>query len=89
MSVNRRATKRGTRWDVRLRRPDGSSYKRTFRTRRGRVRGAGTCRPQSGYVARPAPAAEATFADVAREWLASNPGEAAGHGRTRRRHYSP
>src|SRR2546430_17390501 len=34
MSVQRRATSRGTRYDVRLRSPDGRSYKRTFRSRR-------------------------------------------------------
>ena len=34
MSVNRRATSRGTRYDVRLRGPDGRTYKRTFRSRR-------------------------------------------------------
>lgn len=34
MSVHRRATSRGTRYDVRLRDPDGRAYKRTFRNRR-------------------------------------------------------
>ena len=34
MSVHRRVTSRGTRYDVRLRDPDGRSYKRTFRNRR-------------------------------------------------------
>src|SRR4051812_3391848 len=34
MSVHRRATKRGTRYDVRLRTPEGRHYKRTFRTKR-------------------------------------------------------
>jgi integrase len=34
MSVHRRATNHGTRYDVRLRTPEGRSYKRTFRTRR-------------------------------------------------------
>ena len=34
MSVNRRVTNRGAVYDVRLRTVDGSSYKRSFRTRR-------------------------------------------------------
>ena len=34
MSVNRRVTSRGARYDVRLRSPDGRTYKRSFRTRR-------------------------------------------------------
>ena len=34
MSVHRRATSRGARYDVRLRSPDGRNYKRTFRSRR-------------------------------------------------------
>ncbi len=34
MSIERRQTKNGVRWDVRLRRPDGSAYKCTFRTRK-------------------------------------------------------
>jgi len=34
MSVHRRGTKRGARYDVRLRTPEGRSYKRTFRSRR-------------------------------------------------------
>ncbi len=74
MSVNRRATKRGTRYDVRLRRPDGTSYKRTFRTRReadafearevaDRSRGA--------WVDPTRPAVP--FETWARQWLESNP----------------
>jgi integrase len=34
MSIQRRSTRRGTVYDVRLRDPDGRPYKRTFRTRR-------------------------------------------------------
>lgn len=34
MSISRRPTARGTVYDVRLRRPDGTAYKRTFRTKR-------------------------------------------------------
>ena len=34
MSVSRRTTARGSVYDVRLRRPDGTAYKRTFRTKR-------------------------------------------------------
>ncbi|MEM9893771.1 MAG: site-specific integrase [Actinomycetota bacterium] len=35
MSIDRRVTKSGAvRWDVRLRRPDGRAYKRTFRTKK-------------------------------------------------------
>ena len=33
MSIHRRMAAKGVRWDVRLRRPDGRGYSRTFRTR--------------------------------------------------------
>jgi integrase len=75
MSVNRRATSRGTRYDVRLRGPDGRSYKRTFRTRReadafearelaDRSRGAWIDPRQSAT----------TFAEWANQWRSSAAG---------------
>jgi integrase len=75
MSVNRRVTSRGTRYDVRLRSPDGRSYKRTFRSRReadayearelaDRSRGAWIDPRQSAT----------TFAEWAKQWRASAAG---------------
>jgi integrase len=74
MSVHKRAAKRGARYDVRLRTPDGRSYKRTFRTRREADafeareladRGRGTwLDPRRAQV---------TFGQVATDWLTSNP----------------
>jgi integrase len=75
MSVHRRATSRGTRYDVRLRDPDGRAYKRTFRSRReaqafearelaDRSRGAWIDPRRSAM----------TFEEWARQWSASTVG---------------
>ncbi|MGH1491792.1 MAG: tyrosine-type recombinase/integrase [Acidimicrobiales bacterium] len=74
MSIHRRKTKRGEiRYDVRLYRPDGNEYSKTFRTRREAERYQATERadrargswldPQAGRV---------TFAEWADEWFTSN-----------------
>src|SRR5258706_15721392 len=74
MSVHRRATSRGSRYDVRLRDPEGRSYKKTFRTRReadtfeanehaDRSRGT-WLDPRN---------AQRSFGAVSAEWFASNP----------------
>src|SRR5260221_2078140 len=79
MSVNRRVTAHGTRYDVRLRTPDGSHYKKTFPTRReadafearelaDRSRGR-WLDPRN---------ADRSMGDVACEWLASNPAKRSG-----------
>lgn len=76
MSVERRATTRGVRWDVRLRTPDGKQYRRSFRTKReaeafearevaDRSRGA-WIDPRRGDV---------LFGTFAAQWLGSNPGK--------------
>jgi len=74
MSVDRRETKRGTRWDVRLRAPDGRAYKRTFATRKEaeRFERAELGSRDRGVWVDQRQAAR-TFADVAEEWMASNP----------------
>ena len=78
MSVQRRATKGGTRYDVRLRDPGGRTYTRTFRTRReaetfqsrelaDRSRGAWVD-PRRGGI---------TVEELATQWLAADPGKRA------------
>ena len=78
MSVERRETNRGTRWDVRLRAPDGRAYKRTFRTRKeaDRFERAELASRDRGVWVDQRQATR-TFADVAEEWLASNPAKRA------------
>lgn len=74
MSIHRRKTKKGeTRYDVRLYRPDGQEYSKTFRTRKEAERFQATERadrargtwldPQAGRI---------TFARWADEWFAAN-----------------
>jgi len=76
MSVNRRATKRGTRWDVRLRRPDGSSYKRTFRTRReADAFEARELADRSRGTWHDPTRAMVPFKDWAEQWLANSAGK--------------
>lgn len=74
MSIRRRDTKRGTRYDVRLRGPDGREVSRTFRTERdARLFEAEerSSMQRGGWID---PRSAATpFADVALEWLSSNP----------------
>ena len=79
MSVNRRVTNRGAVYDVRLRTVDGSPYKRSFRTRRSaEVFEARERADRSRGTWLDPRRAEATFADVAAEWLASNPAKRPG-----------
>jgi integrase len=79
MSVNRRMTKRGVVYDVRLRTTDGRSYKRSFGTRRAaEVFEARERADRSRGTWLDPRRAEASFADVAREWLASNPAKRPG-----------
>jgi integrase len=79
MSVNRHVTKRGVVYDVRLRAADGSSYKRSFGTRRAaEVFEACERADRSRGTWLDPRRAEASFADVAREWLASNPAKRPG-----------
>lgn len=74
MSIRRRDTKRGPRYDVRLRGPDGREVSRTFRTEReARLFEAEerSARQRGGWVD---PRSAATpFGDVAAEWIDSNP----------------
>ena len=87
MSVNRRVTNRGAVYDVRLRTVDGSSYKRSFRTRReAEVFEARERADRSRGTWLDPRRAEATFDDVARV-AREQPGEAAGNARPRRRHH--
>jgi integrase len=79
MSVNRRVTNRGAVYDVRLRTVDGTLYKRTFSTRRAaEVFEARERADRSRGTWLDPRRAEATFADVAREWLTSNPAKRPG-----------
>jgi integrase len=67
-------TKRGVVYDVRLRTLDGSSYKRTFHTRReAEVFEARERADRSRGTWIDPRRAETTFAEVANEWLTSNP----------------
>jgi len=79
MSIHKRDTTRGTRYDVKLRAPDGRMYQRSFRTKReaeayqanelsDRARGK-WLDPRGGLT---------PFAEWAAEWLVSNPGKRPG-----------
>lgn len=76
--IQKRMTSRGVRYDVRLRRPDGRVYTRTFVTRKDAERferNELAARDRGDWID---PRLKArTFADVAAEWLASNPGKRA------------
>ena len=79
MSVNRRVTNGGAVYDVRLRTVDGTPYKRSFGTRRAaEVFEARERADRSRGTWLDPRRAEATFVDVAREWLASNPAKRPG-----------
>ncbi len=74
MSVNRRMTKRGAVYDVRLRTVDGRPYKRSFRTRRdAEVFEAREVADRSRGTWIDPRRAEVTFAELAHEWLDSSP----------------
>src|SRR5437016_994701 len=79
MSVHKRVIKRGTSWEVRLRNPDGSHYKKRFPTRREADADAATklAERSRGNWLDPRNA-ERRVADIAREWLASNPAKRSG-----------
>ena len=74
MSIHKRETAKGPRYDVRLRDLDGKTYTRTWRTKdeaKAYERAELTARDRGDWID---PAARArTFDDVAAEWLASNP----------------
>lgn len=78
MSIHKRDTSRGTRYDVRLRDLNGRTYNRTFRTKdeaKAYERAELTARDRGDWID---PAARRlTFAEVATAWLASNPAKSA------------
>ena len=72
MSIERRETKNGVRYDVRMRRPDGSPVKKTFRTKREAQRFEAkqiADREQGTWI--DPHAGRITFADWAEEWYAT------------------
>jgi integrase len=74
--IHRRTTKRGTRYDVRLRDPNGRLYTRTFATRKEAERyerAELASRDRGGWI--DPRQASRTLADVATQWEASNPGK--------------
>lgn len=74
MSIEKRATKRGVVYDVRLRDPGGRHYKRTFRTKRKAMDFEASERDAHTRGAWVDPSrAKIPFRDVAVEWLESNP----------------
>jgi integrase len=75
MSVNRRDLKRGSHvYDVRLRTPDGASYKRTFRTKReAELFEAQQLADRSRGTWVDPRAADRRFEEVASEWVESTP----------------
>jgi integrase len=73
MSISRRSTVRGAVYDVRLRRPDGSVYKRTFRTKRDAEQYEASQRTERVHGTWIDPAgATMCFADWAQHWLDSD-----------------
>jgi integrase len=78
MSVHRRQTSRGTRYDVRLRSPDGSHLKRTFTTKREaerfEARHVADVSRGDWFDAR---AAQRLFGEIAAEWLDRDPSKRA------------
>ncbi len=78
MSIHIRKTSQGVRYDVRLRDPAGKLYKRTFRTKREAETFQARERADRSRGAWVDPRkADTTFGEVARYWLASNPGKRA------------
>jgi integrase len=74
VSIERRSTKRGVVYDVRLRSPDGRSYKRTFRTRKEAERFHAqqlADRSRGGWV--DPRAGQLTLAEYAERWLDQRP----------------
>ncbi|MFP5372953.1 MAG: tyrosine-type recombinase/integrase, partial [Actinomycetes bacterium] len=76
MSINRRTTRKGVRYDVRLRDPSGRVYTRTFRTRREAETFEARERADRSRSAWIDPRrSDITFGAWAAEWLASDPGK--------------
>lgn len=74
MSIHKRETTRGTRYDVRLRTVDGKTYNRTFRTKdeaKAYERAELTSRDRGDWI--DPTQRTRTFAAVADEWLTANP----------------
>jgi len=74
--IHKRPTRRGARYDVRLRDPAGRVYTRTFATRKEAERferGELAARDRGGWI--DPRHASRTLADVAAEWEKSNPGK--------------
>ena len=74
MSIEKRTTTRGPRYDVRLRDPNGKTYNRTFATRKEAERfqrNELSARDRGDWI--DPRSKKRTFTDVAEEWLDSNP----------------
>lgn len=74
MSIHERKTKKSIRYDVKIRRPDGSQYQRTFRTKRDAVAFENSelaDQHRGAWIDNRAN--KITFADYASRWLMSNP----------------
>lgn len=74
MSIHKRDTSRGVRYDVRLRTIDGKAYTRTFKTRdeaKQFERNELTARDRGDWI--DPTQRRRSFADVAEEWFTSNP----------------
>jgi integrase len=74
MSIHERKTKTGTRYDVKIRRPDGTQYQRSFRTKREAAAFETTeLADQRRGAWLDNRTNKITFAQYAETWLASNP----------------
>ncbi|HUR77845.1 MAG TPA: hypothetical protein VMZ22_07850, partial [Acidimicrobiales bacterium] len=79
MSISKRVTKKGPRYDVRLRDAEGRPFKRTFRTRKEAEtfqRATLTKRDRGGWI--DPRNSVMRFAEVAAKWLDSNPSKKPG-----------
>lgn len=78
MSIHKRDTSRGARYDVRLRDPEGRTYTRTFRTKdeaKTFERSELTARDRGLWI--DTRLGSRTFRELAADWLASNPAKKA------------
>lgn len=76
MSIHRVETKTGTKYQVKLRRPDGTQYSRTFRTKREAVKFENTervDRSRGSWI--DDRRSKVTFDEYAQKWMDSNPGK--------------
>ncbi len=74
VSIHRRNTGRGIRYDVKLRRPDGTQYQKTFRTKKEAEQYEAmqvTAHAQGTWL--DDRSSKVTFGEVAQKWLTSNP----------------